>query len=1295
MPRAAAPAKIDQPNALVAAAKRVDLTRKKQIRKPEEWQSEAWGYFDEVPEIKYATWYLGNQAAKAILFVGYRDPANPDADPIPVTDEASPVEAGLAGQAMAELDRLKGPLGGRSEIQRELNMNLELAGECYLVGRAERTVIVKDPVTGEDIEEVHPEEWEVRSVDELFVKDGKYLVRSAPDDKGSPLSDGDTVIRIWQKHPRYSLQADCAMRGVLFDCQILQSLSQQVLAEANSRQSAGILAVPSELSFGPVDQSDADDRAGDDVDVLTEEIGDALGEPIGDPSSPFSVAPLILRGPAEYLQAIARIDLSRTSDESLDARIDKRIDRIARGLNLPVEVVMGHQQTTFANARQVDQDEFDDHLEPRLGLICDALTTGFLHPNLIDAGRSPDEIADLVVWFDPVNMIRSPDQEANADKALGAGLISDAAGRRAYGFSEDDAPDEEDSSRMAAEAERLAQLAQKLYLGVGVLYTAEDARSIMEMAGMEFSDPAPPPPAAPTPAQGEAAAMAHAAALLAAGVSPPKASAPGGADLLAIDRELRTRLTVAADDAMTRALERAGNRLRTKVSADLRRTIGELPADRRAGMLGPALVAAAGVDEDDLLAGAFDELERQFRQWSEQAGGDAIEVAHRISGGFSTYERQALKLRMADDLDEAWGWMKEALTSLAAAKLYDPTPDIGFGEFDPTSKVPTGLVRQAMARAGGQKAFTTDGQDAWVALDAEGRPAGGIGTGRTIGQALTEKGVGREGYRWVYGAGFRRTNFPPHLRLDGVTFENFDDPVLAVSGSFPARDFYMPGDHAGCQCDFEPILLPPADEGGQQVTKQERQIAEADERAKAATARGRLEPGKLKRATELLKKLKGDDINDRVRRRRKVLEDLGFADEPRRMGGHEFAEELSESRRPFHFNDLTPTQWDGESAVFATDAAKAKADALAGKSTRLSVLADDARVLRLPKRTDLAGRARELADEAAEAGDDALQTLAGDEFTVAALEGYDAVIIGEGDDATIFVLNRGKVITYDPARTIATRRTSPLAGDLDAPGSRKLGDLLTLNPGDAEYEVMKAMRTQVDEIDALPDAVVRRLAEQGIRVHVTSGPVNDFLNMAEDARTNDGRLWREVAGIFSSGGGRDPAAVMKVDRAIMSRSGELTTYGRGVMRHELGHALDYTLRHQTDLPGVDSTASFVSSQDGRFFQLWSEVKRVAGRQMDPYFTGEISDGPAEFFAEAFSIWTDSVGATPNARALRFKRIVGPGVDHETLTLMWSEVESYFEDLVALMERDAASPGFGAELRSWASAAGPGPVPNFR
>jgi hypothetical protein len=809
-------------NALVAAATRITLDDKKQASrqaaKRQAWQDDAWAYFDDVPELKYSVWFLGNALAKLVIFPAVTPmDADVDADPVPVDDDLSDLPSDIATSAQAELDRLNATPGGISGMVRRLNMNLEVAAEGYLVGRG--------AIDGDGTPENpgRAEEWMIRSVSEVDVKNGVYYVKTGPDDTTGERIDpkNDTCIRLWQEHPRWAGLADNAMRGVLSECKVLQVLSQQVMAQAMRAASAGFITIPNELSFGGPNPTDPEDGAAAGADPLLEFFAKVLVNPIEDPSDPASVQPGLIRGPAEFLTAAYLRHFAlwdKDFDASLEERIKARIERIARGLNLPVEVVMGHQATTYANAEQVDQDTFEDHLEPRCRLICDALTIGYLRPNLLDAGYPANLVARVRFWFDPSALIAQPDTEKNAPVAHKAFAISDAAFRRSLGFSEDDAPEP-------------IEVLIRSGLQRGILtaeLTAALLQALADEAGVDLpSAPAELAPGQP-PAGGEPATttdVAHLAELLLAArarrVAPTRPAIGGGARgrgvaasaapdygarLTGLDRELRTRLVVAANDAMTRALDRAGARMRTKATGQ-RDVLRNVPNRLVASTLGPTLALRAAT-EDDAFAGAWDELERQFMAWGGNAQSEALDIVGQLAAGFTASERTTLGLRQADDLATAWEWMKAALQRLASELLFDPNPAEPLGEFDATLTVPTGLVRQAISRAGGATGLITDGTNAYVTLaDAGTRPAGGIGTGELVRGALRDEGVSVEGYRWVYGPAQRRT-FEPHHRLDGVEFVNFDDPALANHRGWPPYAFYLPGDHAGCVCDVEPIIIP-------------------------------------------------------------------------------------------------------------------------------------------------------------------------------------------------------------------------------------------------------------------------------------------------------------------------------------------------------------------------------------------------------------------------------------------------------------------------------------------------------
>lgn len=819
--------------ALVGAAARVKLDDSKavkaQMSKRQDWQTDSWDFFDLVPEVKQLTWHLGNLIAKARLFVAVENPDDPDGEPVPVSDEASGLAPEIAARCEAELARLGTGAGGHSELLRLLNMNLEIAAEGYLIGQSARPEVL-NPRTGDVVEEAKPERWRIKSIREVEVKDkalkngrkSRVQVKDDPDDKaGEPLDpELDTAIRFWQQHPAYEKRPDCAMRACLDDCETLLVLKQQLRAEAKSHIPAGFLFASNDLTWATLNPATDGDDEDENMHPLLRQLVATLTASIEDPSHAASLAPMLGLIPVNQGEKIAdkvmHMSLARTTSDTLDARIKARVETLARGLNAPVEKILGHQQTTFANADQIDEDTYKEHLDPRLLLIVDILTIGFLRPNLSDAPSVepapgdppppplpplPPEIVDSVfVWYDPAALIAQPDPAEHADEAHDRFVISDVAYRKLKGYSEDDAPEP---------VEILVRAALK-----GGQLGPEVTLALLELLGERID--VQPLPGSTAPGLRHKPIPVRSRELVAS--ARPLRGVNAGRRLMEVDRDLRSRVLVLADRTMNRALERAGATLRAKASAQVRAAVRDV-ADNRfvAAAMGPTIVAATA-DVDELLAESIDAMGTSFLSWAASAQRQALDLASRIASGFSTAERDRLQLRQAADLEEAWSWMRETLTSLAHARLFDPTIAVAeLGEIDTTLSVPAGLVRQAITRAGGMTGVSTGtGTDAWVALtDGGNRPAGGIGTGEVITGALADAGEPVDGYVWDYGPAMRTRPFEPHVDLDGTEFATFDDPALANDEGWPPFAFYMPGDHDGCLCDFIPIVGAQDNPGGE------------------------------------------------------------------------------------------------------------------------------------------------------------------------------------------------------------------------------------------------------------------------------------------------------------------------------------------------------------------------------------------------------------------------------------------------------------------------------------------------
>jgi hypothetical protein len=100
----------------------------------------------------------------------------------------------------------------------------------------------------------------------------------------------------------------------------------------------------------------------------------------------------------------------------------------------------------------VQEDVVHTHLEPPLALVADAITSQYLRPVMEQMGRTPEQIANTVVWFSVEHLISRPSKGDDARVAHSSGTISDEALRDALGFTEADAPE----SSLMPEASKIA-----------------------------------------------------------------------------------------------------------------------------------------------------------------------------------------------------------------------------------------------------------------------------------------------------------------------------------------------------------------------------------------------------------------------------------------------------------------------------------------------------------------------------------------------------------------------------------------------------------------------------------------------------------------------------------------------------------------------------------------------------------------------------------------------------------------------------------------------------------------------
>jgi hypothetical protein len=427
----------DEPRAIAAAAQILDLRMRgvtTQLSRTHAWQEAAWGYYDQVGELKFAFNLISQIVSRALLYGAVIE----DASEVPVEAKAFLTKVGsgenategegkvaaavrIADEALRDLFK-----GSQAELLRLFALNLSIPGECYLVNDEGK--------------------WIVASISELTPGDPprlRHTNNASPSagstNGGKALPKDAYVARIWRSHPRWSGEADSSMLGVLDQVEKVVLFDQVSRTISRSRLGAGIVFIPGGLT--PIGGK-----------PLEEAIIEVTTKPVEDESVAATVTPLLLTGPPELGEKIRRIDLAREIDEEMTKLAEDAMDRILAGLDIPKNIVAGLQDTRYSNAIVIDDALYKAHIEPLILMICDALTQAYLRPTLRKAGVEEQVVQKLVVWYNPAAIVTRPDRSQAANEGYDKYLLSGETWRRARGFSDLDAPSEEEILfRMALE----------------------------------------------------------------------------------------------------------------------------------------------------------------------------------------------------------------------------------------------------------------------------------------------------------------------------------------------------------------------------------------------------------------------------------------------------------------------------------------------------------------------------------------------------------------------------------------------------------------------------------------------------------------------------------------------------------------------------------------------------------------------------------------------------------------------------------------------------------------------------
>jgi hypothetical protein len=481
-------------------------------RNSEAWEDDAWEMYDLVGEQRFLATTLANRMGQARLYVGKLNPADLTGDPIPLDEDDDETIPGI-------LEAFGDTPAGRQQIIVRLGINLYMVGDGWIVGFP--TGVVAQARGDEDWDQFETSvdgmsldalDWRALSAREVKTKDDGTVTFTLPEGSVETSADDVYMIRVWRPHPADASQSDCPVRSSLPVLRELVGYTMHAGAQIDSRLAgAGILFVPvtaaramkADLGMDPDDPN---------ADPFTDSLLETMSVAIKDRSSPAALSPMAVTVPDESIDKFRWMSFATPLDGEMANLRSEAIRRVALGEDAPPEILLGTGGMNHWGAWLVRSDVINTHVEPPLALVCDALTSQYLHPVLRDMGMDQEEAEKYVIWYDVSEMILRPNEASDAQELYAAGVISAKALREANGFDEDDAPIEEQANAEESTEQELRQAAGARALDLAVAdpqlvinpgLPALANQVYMVMSGKYADEAAPVAPSPPPPPAGE------------------------------------------------------------------------------------------------------------------------------------------------------------------------------------------------------------------------------------------------------------------------------------------------------------------------------------------------------------------------------------------------------------------------------------------------------------------------------------------------------------------------------------------------------------------------------------------------------------------------------------------------------------------------------------------------------------------------------------------------------------------------------------------------------------------------
>jgi hypothetical protein len=558
------------------------------------WQDEGWHFLDTVGELAFANQWIANALSRVEL------------QAMEVMPDGT-MQATTNVDALAALNALFYGESGQAQMLHTMGIHLTTPGETYLVG--------VPPAEGD---EASDDLWRVLSNKELRQQGSQWIIDRG-DGVEEKYEDGThpdraaeaLVIRIWRPHPAKWVEATSPVRAALPILRELENLTKATAAILDSRLAgSGLLVVPMEASLETPLDADQDPRD-PSTDPFMTELTEMMLAPLRDRGVASSAVPGVLRVPGDLVDKVKHLTFWSELSEHAQSLREEQIHRLALSMDMPPEELTGKGEMNHWGGWLATEDGIKLHIEPLVGLICDAITQKYYWPSLMPVGADPNtpappEVRRFVIIGDTSNLRQRPDRSADAIALHKDLVLTDAALARETGFEPGDILD-----NTSPEFNR-----RLLMMLAGGITTGDQTQAAIKALGINLTPEASAveAPASDTPTAALPAAPAPPTPAIEAPRNPPE---PGGSttaaaavsatfNALAPQVGQRAALLAASELLVTRALERANSRLFGRGKGKPRPVTDEAKVTNAlhdAWTLVPVTAAALGIDPAVLLEG--------------------------------------------------------------------------------------------------------------------------------------------------------------------------------------------------------------------------------------------------------------------------------------------------------------------------------------------------------------------------------------------------------------------------------------------------------------------------------------------------------------------------------------------------------------------------------------------------------------------------------------------------------------------------------------------------------------------